>query len=163
MYAKFQVAGFHYKRDVIVLSISSVYFYSDIYRSRWIGGFLPLMGGDEFALAILKIPKINCSIRNLYQGFRKSWVILLLTNIVDSPDVGQSPCRYIDNHYLSHIRRDEQRRILDRRAGRAPLGLKKKMGFVIVNFDSIARIYFEFSQHTMFTICILFTTLTTRL
>ena len=27
---------------VIVLSISSVYFYSDIYRSRWLGGFLPL-------------------------------------------------------------------------------------------------------------------------
>ena len=43
-----------------------------------------LMGGDEFALEI----------RNLYQGFRKSCVILLLTNIVDSPDVGQSTCRY---------------------------------------------------------------------
>ena len=32
-------------------------------------------------------------------------------------------------------------------------------GFVFVNFDYLTRIYFDFSQYTMFTICILFTTL----
>ena len=43
MHVKFQVVGFQNKEIyVIVLSISSVYFYSDIYRSRWLGGFLPL-------------------------------------------------------------------------------------------------------------------------
>ena len=43
MHAKFQVAGFQNKKIyVIVFSMSSVYFYSDIYWSRGLGGFLPL-------------------------------------------------------------------------------------------------------------------------
>ena len=37
------------------------------------------------------------------------------------------------------------------------------MGFVFVNFDCITNIHFDFSQHAMFTICILFTTLLQRL
>ena len=39
---------------------------------------------------------------------------------------------------------------------------EKKLGFVFVNFDYKTRIYFDFSQHTMFTICFLFTTLATK-
>ena len=43
MHAKFQVAGFQNKEIyVIVLSMSSVYFDSDIYWFRGLGGFLPL-------------------------------------------------------------------------------------------------------------------------
>ena len=49
-----------------------------------------LMDGDEFTC----YPNENCSIRNLYQGFRKSHDKLLLTNNVVSSDVGQFPCRY---------------------------------------------------------------------
>ena len=45
--------------------------------------------------------------------------------------------------------------------GRPPV-LKKNWGLFFVNFDCITRIYFDFSQHTMFTICILFTTLITK-
>ena len=52
------------------------------------------------------IPKINCSIRNLYQGFRKSRAILLLTNIVDSSDVGQFPCRYRWQSSFNSVRWD---------------------------------------------------------
>ena len=40
------------------------------------------------------IPKVNCSRRNLYQGFGKLHDKLLLTNIVVSSDVGQFLCRY---------------------------------------------------------------------
>ena len=47
------------------------------------------------------------------------------------------------------------------RQARAPR-FEKKLGFVFVNFDCITRIYFDFGQHTMFTICILSTTLTTK-
>ena len=36
------------------------------------------------------------------------------------------------------------------------------LGFVFVNVDCITRIYFDFSQHTMFKLCILFTTLATK-
>ena len=35
-------------------------------------------------------------------------------------------------------------------------------GFVLANFDCITRIYFDVSQYTMFTMCILFTTLATK-
>ena len=53
-----------------------------------------------------------------------------------------------------------QRRIQDWHTRRAPPALK----FFFVNYDYITRIYFDFSQHTMFTIhvSILFTTLTTN-
>ena len=44
----------------------------------------------------------------------------------------------------------------------APPGLKYFWGFVFVNINSETRIYFDFSQNTMFIICILFTTLTTK-
>ena len=40
-----------------------------------------------------------------------------------------------------------------------PPFFEKITGFVFVNLDYITRIYFNFSQHTMFTICILLTTL----
>ena len=56
-----------------------------------------------------------------------------------------------------------QRRIQDQRAGPAPPGLKKFRGFVFVNFDCITRKHFDFSQHAMFTICILFTSLLQKL
>ena len=41
-----------------------------------------------------------------------------------------------------------------------PPGFQKK--FVFINVDFITLIRFDFSQHTIFTICILFTTLTTK-
>ena len=50
------------------------------------------------------------------------------------------------------------RRIQDR----APLRLKKSWGLFFVNFDCITRIYFNYNQHTMFTTCMLFSTLTTK-
>ena len=37
-----------------------------------------------------------------------------------------------------------------------------KLGVVFVNFDCITRIYFNYNQHTMFTICLLFSKLTTK-
>ena len=43
---------------------------------------------------------------------------------------------------------------------RAPL-FEKKFGGCFLNVDYIIRTYYEFSQHTMLTISILFTTLTT--
>ena len=48
--------------------------------------------------------------------------------------------------------------IHDRHTGRAPIC----WGFLVGNFDCITRIYFDCSQHAMFTICILFTTLTKK-
>ena len=51
------------------------------------------------------------------------------------------------------------------RWARAP-GLKKFRGFVFVNFDcihNVTRKHFDFSQHAMFTICILFTSLLRKL
>ena len=39
-----------------------------------------------------------------------------------------------------------QRRIQDRRAGRAPPRFEKNYEFAFVNFDCITRIYFDFSQ-----------------
>ena len=61
------------------------------------------------------------------------------------------------------FQRSYQRRIQDRRAGHEPPGLKNLFWKVIcVNFDCTTRTYFDFSQHTMFTISILFTTLTTK-
>ena len=54
-------------------------------------------------------------------------------------------------HMTSYI---YQRRIQDRRTGRAP----PRLNFLEVckiNFDSIARIHFNSSQHTMITVCIL--------
>ena len=44
------------------------------------------------------------------------------------------------------------------RRARAPQ-FEKKLRFAFANFDCITRIYFDFSQHTMFTISILFTSL----
>ena len=54
-----------------------------------------------------------------------------------------------------------QRRIQDRRTGRAPPCLKSFL-FVFVNFDGITRIYFHCIQHAVFTISILSSTLTTK-
>ena len=54
------------------------------------------------------------------------------------------------SHMTSYI---YQRRIQDRRTGRAP----PRLNFLEVckiNFDSIARIHFNSSQHTMITITI---------
>ena len=39
-----------------------------------------------------------------------------------------------------------QRRIQDRRTGRAPPRFEKYYGIVFVNFDCITQIYFDFSQ-----------------
>ena len=55
-----------------------------------------------------------------------------------------------------------QRRFQHRRAGRAPPCLNFFFKFVFITFHCITRIYFNCSLHTMFTICILFSTLTTK-
>ena len=52
-----------------------------------------------------------------------------------------------------------QRRIQDRRAGRAPPCLKF-LGVVFVNFECKTRINFYCGHHTVFTICTLFSTVT---
>ena len=49
-----------------------------------------------------------------------------------------------------------------RRARPPPPRFKKIGKVVFVNFDCTTRTYFDFSQHTVFTISILFTTLTTK-
>ena len=64
---KFQVAGFQNKRDIRHRSLeySSVYFYSDIYRSRWLGGFLPLTAAnvckqiDAFLWSLKSAKRLN--------------------------------------------------------------------------------------------------------
>ena len=56
------------------------------------------------------------------------------------------------------------KQIQDRSAGGPHIPrFVKFWGVVFVNFDSLTRIYFDFSQHAMFTICILFTTLLQKL
>ena len=60
----------------------------------------------------------------------------------------------------SYFSISNKRRIQDRRAATPPP--LKKLGFVFVNFDNYTQFYFDCSQHTMFTICILFIILTTK-
>ena len=54
--------------------------------------------------------------------------------------------RFKDAICISDRRFKGQRRIQDRRAGRAPPRFEKNYEFVFVNFDCITRIYFDFSQ-----------------
>ena len=90
----------------IFSQINCFIWFIDLVREKLYGTVI-----EQFILGITRyseyhvIPKINCSIRNLYQGFRKSRVILLLTNIVDSPDVGQFPWWQSSFH---SVQRDER-------------------------------------------------------
>ena len=69
----FKSQGFKIKEVyVIILSISSVYFYSDIYQSREVGGFLPLMA-VKFRL-VWKIS--DQSIKTLPQTYATYFLIL---------------------------------------------------------------------------------------
>ena len=52
-------------------------------------------------------PKINCSLLNLYQGFRNIYDILLLTNILNSQMLVSSGAVIDDNHHLTDVRLDE--------------------------------------------------------